>query len=172
MSARPQLSRRPVAEPAAAPRPALFVAVYAIHLLDEGLVQGGLAAWSTRNGFHFSIENWVFVNVVSMLVVTTAMLQVARGRWPSWLLVSMAVHLLLHAAIHVVATVLWQSLSPGAVSGVLVAAPLAFVTLRWGWRSLDSRSLILGSLVGVLSFQAPWDLLVRVLFGLPLWSAP
>ena len=87
------------------PSPWLFVPVYGLHLLDEGLVAGGLPHWATEHGFHFTPGNWLPVSAVSFVLFSAASALVARGTWPSWLLVSLAVHLLLHALIHLGASV-------------------------------------------------------------------
>jgi len=147
----------------------LFAAFYALHLLDEGLVAGGLPAWSTQRGFHFTWANWLSVNALSFGLVITAVALVARERWPSWVLVSLAVHIALHALMHLGATAWGQALSPGAVTGTLLGLPLVVCTLRWGGRELERPVMIRAVLIGAASFQAPWDLLVRLVFGLPFW---
>lgn len=87
-----------MAHAASRPWPWLFAIVYALHLLDEGLVAGGLPDWST-----------------------------------------------------------------------VLALPLATRTLRWARAALPRRLLLGAALCGMASFQAPWDLLVRWVLGLPVW---
>ena len=157
--------------PISRPAPWLFAATYALHLFDEGTLSGGLAHWSTEHGFHFTIQNWVFANVVSISAVIIAVYLVARDTWPAWVLVSISVHLSLHALAHTGASLWWWSVSPGAISGVLFALPLAIWCFRWGWRAFEPRILIRATFIGAATFQAPWDLLVRFLFGLRVWTA-
>jgi hypothetical protein len=160
------VKRPPISRPA----PWLFVAAYALHLFDEGTLSGGLARWSTEHGFHFTIENWVFVNAISITVVVAAAYLVARNTWPPWVLVSISVHLALHAFVHVGASLWWSSLSPGAITGLLFALPLAIWCLVWGRHALDTRTFVRAAFIGAATFQAPWDLLVRSLFGLRVWT--
>ncbi len=162
MEERPPISR---------PAPWLFAAVYALHLLDEGTLFGGLAHWSTRHGFHFTIENWILANAVSISVVVVAVYLVARDTWPSWVLISISVHIALHAFAHAGASLWWWSLSPGAITGLSLALPLAIWSLRWGRRAFEPRAFVRAVLIGAATFQAPWDLLVRFLFGLRVWTA-
>ena len=77
-----------VEHPSLRPAPWPFAAVYALHLLDEGTLFGGLAHWSTSRGFYFTIENWLLANAVSIGVVIAAVYLVTRDTWPSWVLVS------------------------------------------------------------------------------------
>ena len=155
----------------ARPSPWLFAAVYALHLLDEGLVAGGLPHWSTQNGFHFTSLNWLSVNAVSICLFGAAASLVDRGTWPSWVLVSLAVHIALHAVVHLGASAWWLSLSPGTITGVLPGLPLAAWTLCWARHALDRRLAVRAAILGMLTFQAPWDLLVRLLFGLQFRTA-
>jgi hypothetical protein len=161
------VERPPISRPA----PWLFAATYALHLFDEGTLYGGLAHWATVHGFHFTIENWVFANAISIIVVVSAVHLVARDTWPSWVLVSISVHLTFHALAHAGASLWWSSISPGAITGLLVALPLAIWCLLWGWRALKTRTFVRAVLIGAATFQAPWDLLVRYLFGLRFWTA-
>jgi hypothetical protein len=149
----------------------LFAVVYALHLLDEGIIAGGLPEWSTQIGFHMSIANWLPVSSISFVVFITAVALVARRTWPSWVLISLAVHILLHALIHLGASTWWRSLSPGVISGVVLAFPLAIWTSYWAIHALDRRTLTRAVAIGALSFQAPWDLTVRLIFGLPIWTS-
>ena len=166
-------ARRAVRDPAtpASPPPLLFALAYGIHMLDEAFVSGGLPRWSTANGFHFTIANWASVSAASFALFSGAAWLVARATWPRWVLVALAVHVSLHALAHLGATVWWSSLSPGALSGLFVLLPLAAWTGRWAHGALDSRTLWRSALLGAATFQAWWDLLVRWIFGIPLWTS-
>jgi hypothetical protein len=165
------ISYRPPGASVSGPRPWLFAAVYAVHLLDEGLVAGGLPRWSTELGFHFTLLNWLSVSSLSFLLFSATVWWVARRTWPSWVLVALAVHITLHALLHIGASAWWHSLSPGTVSGLVLALPLAGWTLRWAWLELPRKTFVLAALLGAATFQAPWDLLVRIVFGLPMWTS-
>lgn len=148
----------------------LFALTYAMHLLDEGLVAGGLPRWSTAHAFQFTFVHWLSVSSISLVLFSGATALVARRVWPSWVLVSLAVHVSLHALVHLGASVWWLSLSPGTLSGAALALPLAFFTLRWGLHALGRRTFVRAVAIGAVSFQAPWDLTVRLVLGLPIWT--
>jgi hypothetical protein len=152
------------------PWPWLFAAVYGLHLLDEGLVAGGLPRWSSEQGFHFTVLNWLSVSSLSFFLFTGTVWLVARRTWPPWVLVVLAVHLTLHGLAHFGASMWWHSLSPGALSGIVLALPLAAWTFRWARLALPPKTFVGAAVLGAATFQAPWDLLVRIVFGLPMWT--
>lgn len=89
-------------EPAviSAPSPWLFAFVYAVHLVDEGGVAGGLPAWATAHGYLFTLRHWLWVSSISLLLFSTSVWLVSRHTWPSWVLVAeSASHGVLVAAI-------------------------------------------------------------------------
>ena len=148
------------------PWPWLFAIVYGLHLLDEGLLPPGLPAWSTERGFYFTTAHWLSVSLVSFVLFSGSVWLVARRTWPTWVLVALAVHITLHALAHLAASVWGRSLSPGAVSGLVLALPLAVWTFRWAWLEFSRKAIVLSALLGAASFQAPWDVAIRLLFGL------
>ena len=148
----------------------IFPVVYGLHLLDEGLVAGSLPRWATQHGFPFTVQHWLLVSSISFVVFCAAVALVARGVWPRWLLVSLAVHVSLHGLAHLGASVWMLSLSPGALSGAALALPLGLWTFSWATREFERRLLILGIAIGAISFQAPWDIAVRLVLGSTIWT--
>ena len=131
-----------------------FVPVYFVHLLDERFWGGGTANWATAHTpFYFTDCAWLWVNIPSMLALTLVVVLVARGVVPEWAVVALGVHLLLHAVTRIVGTVIFTTVSPGVVSGVLLCLPLAVWSLARGYRQLSRRALRSGVIAGVLSFQ-------------------
>jgi hypothetical protein len=145
----------------------IFPIVYGLHLLDEGLVAGGLPRWSTEQGFHFTMQNWLSVSIISFFLFTSSVWLVARQTWPSWVLLALATHMALHVLTHLGASAWWSSISPGTLSGLLLVAPLAVWSGWWGMHALSRGTLVRAAIIGAATFQAPWDLLVRFIFGLP-----
>jgi hypothetical protein len=146
-----------------------FVPVYFVHLLDERFCGVGTANWSTAySPVDFSNYAWLWVNATSMLVFALVVVLIARRTLPEWIVVGLSVHLLLHALMRVVGTVVFASLWPGLVSGVLLCLPLASWSLIHGYRNLPRQAARLGVLVGALSFQPLWHgVLYPFLSGAP-----
>ncbi len=55
-----------------------------------------------------------------------------------------------------VGTLVFASVSPGVISGVLLCLPLALWSLARGYRQLSKSALRKGLIAGVLSFQPLW----------------
>ena len=72
------------------PWPWLFVVVYGLHLLDEGLVAGSLPMWATEHGYHFTTQHWLSVSLISFCLFSASVWMVARRTWPPWVLVTLA----------------------------------------------------------------------------------
>lgn len=135
---------------------AWFPVVYLLHLVDERYYWIGTANFATQYlGIYFTNAAWWAINVPSMLLLAGVAALVARGRWPEWVAIALAVHLALHG-LGRVPTSLWTgTIAPGLLSGVLLCAPLSAATL-WKARSLSGAHWRAGVLAGVVSFQPFW----------------
>ena len=134
-----------------------FPAVYFVHLIDERFWGVGTANWATIHGpLYFTNYAWLWVNIPSMLALTLVAALVARGAVPEWAIVALSVHLLLHAVMRIGGTLVFASVSPGLISGVLLCLPLAVWSLARGYRRLSHRALCAGVIAGILSFQPLW----------------
>ncbi len=155
----------------AQPRPWLFALAYALHLADEYFAPPSLAPWGTEHfNIYFTKSMWLAVNISSLILFLTTVWLVARRTWPSWVLVTLAVHMSLHALMHGLASAWAASASPGLSSSLLLILPLAAWTLLWARGTLDKRVLLGSGILGIATFQPPLDFLVRLAFGLR-WSA-
>ncbi len=153
------------------PWPWFFSLAYTIHLMDEYLAPPGLPQWAVEQfNFYFTDQHWLIVSAISLSVFWTAVWLVARRTWPSWVLVTLATHISAHAVAHSVVSAWAVSLSPGLSSSLALSIPLAIWTFIWAARTLDTSVIIWSSLLGLATFQAPWDGFVRLVFGLQ-WSA-
>ena len=152
------------------PWPWLFVVVYGLHLVDEGLVAGSMPQWATERGFHFTTQHWLSVSIISFCLFSASVWLVARRTWAPWVLVALAVHITLHALAHLGAAIWALSLCPGMLSGLFLALPLAVWTFQWARHAFSRKVLVRACILGVATFQAIWDVLVRLLFGLQFWT--
>lgn len=146
----------------------LFPAIYLVHLVDERFFGIGTAIFSTRYfGIYFTNAAWWAVNVPSVIALSLAALLVARGSWPQWVVVALAIHLLLHGLLRV-PTSLWTfTIAPGLITGLLLCTPLAAATLWRARTAFSKRDAIRGLFAGAASFQPLWHLVL-----LPVLPAP
>lgn len=135
----------------------LFPVVYLVHLIDERYFWIGTADFATQYlGIYFTNRAWWWVNVPSAALMMLTALLVARGSWPQWVAIALAIHLALHG-LGRVPTSLWTiEIAPGLVSGLLLCTPLAAATL-WRAHGRFARSdVIRGIGAGLASFQPFW----------------
>ena len=131
--------------------------VYLVHLVDERYFWIGTAEFSTRYfGIYFTNGAWWAVNVPSLLLVILAAWRTARGAWPQWVAIALAVHLLLHGLLRIPTSLWTLEIAPGLLTGVALCTPLAAATLWRGYAALSRPERKRGLLVGVLSFQPLW----------------
>ncbi|MGI9592040.1 MAG: hypothetical protein ACR2P8_11780 [Myxococcota bacterium] len=150
---------------------AVFPVVYLVHLVDERYFWIGTAEFSTRYfGIYFTNGAWWAVNVPSLLLVILASVLTARGTWPQWVAIALAVHLLLHGLLRIPTSLWTLEIAPGLLTGVALCAPLAAATLRRGYGAFPRPEWNRGLVVGLLSFQPLWHAVL--LPFLPAGPAP
>ena len=139
----------------------LFPPVYLLHLIDERYFGIGTAEWASHHtGVYFTNSVWLAVNAPSFVLLTLATWLVARRTWPMWVAVALATHLALHAIGRVVGSVVFDSVSPGVVTGVILCLPLAVFAYTRLVRVLSRGQLLAGVLAGVVSLQPLWHALL------------
>lgn len=120
-------------------------------------------------GMYFTNDVWLWVNAPSFGLMAFAAWQVARGRWPTWVVVSLATHLALHSLGRIPTSLWFWKMQAGLLSGLAIGLPLALPTLVRGWRELPRAAFRRGVVVGIVSFQPLWHF--ALLPVLP-WKAP
>jgi hypothetical protein len=139
----------------------LFPVVYLAHLVDERCWGIGTVDFATRYfGIHFTNAAWWAVNVPSIALLTLAAVLTARGTWPQWVAVALAMHLALHGLGRVPTSWWTHQIAPGLVTGLALCTPLAVATLWRGHAILPRRDFVRGVLVGASSFQPFWHVVL------------
>jgi hypothetical protein len=136
---------------------ALFPVVYLLHLADERYYWIGTADFATQYlGIYFTNSAWWAINVPSMLLLAGVTVLLARGRWPEWVAIPLAVHLALHGLGRVPTSLATSTVAPGLLSGLILCTPLSAATLWKARRAFSGAQWRAGVLAGVLSFQPFW----------------
>lgn len=135
----------------------LFPLVYMLHLIDERYYSIGTADFATQYlGIYFTNAAWWAVNIPSLLLLAGATVLVARGQWPEWVAITLAMHLAIHG-LGRVPTSLWSgTIAPGLLSGLLLCTPLSAATLWRARHAFSGAQWRNGVLAGVASFQPFW----------------
>ncbi len=130
-----------------APRIALLlpVAVF-VHQLEEWF--GGFVAWVDGVvGFSLTAEQFLVVNAIGLLLFIGGTLAAVSSPHAAWVAASIATLLGVNGVAHVVASLVFGSYSPGAVTGLLLFLPLGVAVLR-SLRQRLSGAVYVGAILG------------------------
>jgi hypothetical protein len=106
----------------------LFPATYLLHIAEE--YWGGFYVWLSRvAGVDLSREDFLLINAVALVVMTSAMAVTASGRAP-WLLTAFATVVIVNGLLHIGGSIATRSYSPGVVTGALLWVPLGTYALH------------------------------------------
>jgi len=136
---------------ALAPRwAALLPPAYLAHLCEEWWGGPGFAAWAALTmGMDVSPSRFLAINAVALplfAVTTVAALRSARF---GWLAAALATLLFVNGCLHLLATAVFATYSPGVVTGALLYLPLGGLVCRSMSRSLSAAVFARAVAVGV-----------------------
>lgn len=127
----------------------LFPVSYLAHIAEE--YWGGFPAWIARFwGVASSDANFLSWNGGAWVMMCVGVALVLVTKSYRWLLISFGTVVLINAVSHLLGSVVTWSYSPGLITGLLLYVPLGLVTLRRARRSVNTRTLRAGLIVGVL----------------------
>ena len=128
----------------------LFPPTYVIHLTEEYLAAGGFPFWAERTlAIQFSNEAFTAWSTLALGLTCLGAWLVSRHSKFRFIEISLAIAVLGNVAMHVVASVLTWTYSPGLVSGVLIWVPLGTVRLRNARRTSTPRAYMAGVYLGL-----------------------
>lgn len=127
--------------------PWLLPPAYVAHVAEE--YWGGFPAWLNRTvGASLTEERFLEFNAFLLLGMVAAVVAARAVRPLRGLLVTVATVVVLNAGLHVGGTVVTGRYSPGAITAVLLWAPLGTAILRGLWRELPRLVFLPAVLVG------------------------
>ena len=137
----------------------LFPLAYGLHIAEEYAFHFP-AYVANLSGRHISNPQFLVINAVFwLLMVATVVLVLARPS-QAWLIVTLAAVLGINAALHIVASIVTFTYSPGTVTAAFLYVPLIVFALRgilpYVSRSVAVRAAALGAAIhaGVILLAA------------------
>jgi hypothetical protein len=128
----------------------LFPASYAIHIAEEGLAGERFYRWIARlTGREISGRAFTVGNLALEAGMTAAVRVAAAREEAAWVVPMLGTITAMNGTGHLVGSVVTQSYSPGAVSGLGLWAPLGLFALIRSRRVLPGRLWRRGVLAGV-----------------------
>lgn len=130
-----------------------FPATYLLHVAEE--YWGGFPVWLSRvAGADLSREEFLVINAIALSVMTILVFVVSFRPRARFILAALATSVTVNALLHIGATILTHSYSPGVVTGTLLWLPLGIWTLQRLAHEIAGRQLALGIVIGLLLHAA------------------
>lgn len=130
----------------------LFPVTYGAHIVEEHFAGGGFPAWvSGLTPLQFTTSRFLMINTVALTVMTLASALVFAQPAFRWLVATLGAIVALNGALHVVMSLVTQSYSPGAVSGLLLWIPLGGLALLSARRWLSTKAFVAAVAVGIVA---------------------
>jgi Protein of unknown function with HXXEE motif len=128
----------------------LFPPTYVIHLTEEYLAAGGFPLWADRTlAIRFSNAEFTAWSTLALGLTCLGAWLVSRDSRFRFIEIALAIAVLGNVAMHVFASLLTWTYSPGLVSGVLIWIPLGAARLRSARRTSTRRGYIAGVYLGL-----------------------
>ena len=128
----------------------LFPAVFAVHIVEEGLAGEGFGRWIRRvSGREIDLGTFFGVNLAFEVAMVALVRQARRGR-AAWVAPALGLIGTANGLGHLAGSALTRSYSPGVVSGAGLWAPLSLATLARSRRALPRRDRQRGIAAGLL----------------------
>jgi hypothetical protein len=128
----------------------LFPPTYIIHLTEEYLAAGGFPHWAEQTlAIRFSNAEFTAWSTLALGLTCLGAWLVSRDSTFRFIEIALAIAVLGNVAMHVFASLLTWTYSPGLVSGVLIWIPLGAMRLRSARRRSTRRGRIAGVYLGL-----------------------
>lgn len=130
----------------------LLPATYLIHLGEEVWGGEGYAAWISRlSNSSFPRSTLLLLNLLLLAGMVLVLLEALRRNALRWAVVAMGAAVLGNSFLHLVASLVTRTYSPGLVTGTLLWLPLGIYTVGRGFFRCERRELSLGLAIGLLA---------------------
>lgn len=130
---------------------ALLLATYAAHLAEEYWGGEGFAVWAEQAaGIHLTVDTWFSLNGVFFSAMALGVLAGWLREPARWLLIPFGTAVMVNGLLHLAASLITRSYSPGVVTGVLLWIPLGILILRAARSRWAPSQIRAGIGVGVL----------------------
>lgn len=128
----------------------LLPLTYLCHLAEEYWAVEPFYRWVARLGWTLSEPRFLVLNAVALVVMTAAVWASTRWRAAALAVPALSTAVTLNGLLHVAASVITVSYSPGLVTGLLLWLPLGSYGLRRSRAALPRHRFWTGVCVGLL----------------------
>jgi hypothetical protein len=126
----------------------LLVAAYALHILEEWF--GGFPEWlAVVAGAPLPRDAFVLINAVALAAMAAATRTATRDESRGWLAIVVAAILFANGLLHLLASVVTRTYSPGVITGVVFYLPLGQLALLRAWEQAPRPFFVRGILTAL-----------------------
>lgn len=130
----------------------LFPVTYGVHIVEEYFAGGGFSAWASGlTRLQFTTTRFLVINAVALTLMTLASGLVFAQPAFRCLVATLGTIVALNGVLHVVASLVTQSYSPGTVSGLVLWIPLGGLALCNARRWLATKTFVAAVAMGVIA---------------------
>jgi hypothetical protein len=135
-----------------------FFASYVVHLLDEGLLNGGFVQWVVENfwpEYRVRMFFWFNAGAVAALVTSNVLFDSLGGHWVILPVIWMAGFATHAFTFHLYWTIRRNTYSPGLVTSSLYVI-LFYLLIRYGvgGRLVNGTDVVIGTIAGMATIGA------------------
>jgi len=130
---------------------AWFIPVgYLLHLLDEYFVGEGFANWfSEVMKANLSSGDFIIINSFGLAAVVLIVMLYSLDKLNGFLIAALGVLFFVNGIVHITASLLTVSYSPGTFTSFVIYLPLGFVVIKNFYPLLPEQQRILSIITGV-----------------------
>ncbi len=124
---------------------------YLLHLLDEYFLGVGLPDWfSGVFKVGFSLSDFIIINSIGFASTIVIAVLYRMGKVNDFIIAAMGTLFFVNGIIHLVASVLTATYSPGTITGLIIYLPLGFLIFKIIFPFLPEQKRSLSIAVGII----------------------
>jgi len=129
----------------------MFPLAFLIHIAEEFYAGVGLPVWySNLFNTNLSTNTFITINATGFALVFLLALMHSLGMGSKLILVALGSLVFVNGWLHLGASLLSASYSPGTISGLLLFIPLGIITFKKVLPKLSGRDKVIGISLGIL----------------------
>lgn len=129
----------------------LLPAAYLLHLLEERYVGEGLPAWFSRLfSVELTVDEFIIINAIAFSLIVVFVLIYTLGSGSDVILLALVTLFFVNGWVHLVASLLTASYSPGTITGLAFYIPLGFLFYRDLLPRLSKQERRTGIVMGIV----------------------
>jgi hypothetical protein len=126
----------------------LLPLAFALHILEEWF--GGFPEWiALALGSPLPRNAFIAINTVALTLVILAMRAATQRESHGWMAIAVSTILLTNGLVHLLASLVTGTYSPGLITGVVLYFPLAQLALLRAWSQADGPMFRRGVVTGL-----------------------